>query len=332
MGWFETLIPAAASLAGGALSNLVNQNQQENEATRNQSNFDIQQDNFVRNAQIRSQDAKAAGLHPLYALGGNAQGPSGSQPIVMQDSIGGSLNQAGQNLASAYARSETRDQKVAELLQLDLLRSQIRETDARAGLVESQKQQMLQSGQNGIGLSRQPVNTPLGQLPNPPGQVFGPMPDVIEGKGSPVISGMSQAPGFVAGTNDYYQQWRLRDGFYLPLPRSEDEGPEETIQNMSLGAWNGMLEQGQRMYGGNWAQEMTDWRYRGIPPKGYYLSVEQQGPRRKDTHIPSNEKGYKRKELDRMFGDIKKGLKKFTDEGGKYEQDWLQKLYQDWSK
>lgn len=312
MGFFETLAGAAAisggsNVAGGIIGNLINQNFQENEATRNQSNFNITQDNFERNAQIRVADAKKAGLHPLYAMGANAPGPSGSQPVVLDDRMGPALMNAGQNVANILSRSDSADDKLLKSLQLDLLESQIAETDARAGYYGSEAMRNMQSGQSGLGIQPEYQNSiaPEGQAPNAPGFSNEGM---INLKAPDVMSSKQNAPGFIAGKNDYYQEWRLRDGFYLPLPRSEDEGPEETIQNMSLPAWNGLLDQGQRLYGGNWKREMQDWRYKGIEPKGYYLSVSELGPR-PGNRYESAGKGYYRQALDREVEKITKGIK-----------------------
>lgn len=311
-----------ASTAGGAISNLINQNSVENEATRNQSNFNIQMDETI---QRRVADAKKAGLHPLYALGASSS-PS-SQPIVLNDSIGPAMQQAGQSLSSVMSRMQSVEDKTTQDLTDGLIKAQTAQATAQAMLTDSERIRNMQAGQTGIGLQKVAPNLPNGQVPNTPGFI-GPIQDVIDVKGSPVISGSSQAPGFVSGTNDYYQEWRIRPGFYLPLPRSEDEGPEETVQNMSPGAWHGMLGQGQEMYGGNWAQEMSDWRYKGIKPKGHYLSVHEQGPRRKSVY-PGEFRGVARGEMDLLM----KKAKKWLDEGSKgYKQDWLQKQYQDWRK
>lgn len=317
--------PAAIGAGGGIISNLINQNQQENEATRNQSNFNTQMDNTI---QRRVEDAKRAGIHPLYALG-MGSGAS-SQPITINDQIGPSLQMAGQNMSSALARMQTVEEKTTQDLTNGLIRAQTRQAEAQAMLTDSERMRIMQAGQTGLGPQKANPNLPNGQVANPPGFI-GPVQDVIDVKGSPVISGSSQAPGFLTGTNDYYQEWRIRPGFYLPLPRSEDEGPEETIQNMSPGAWHGMLGQGQEKYGGNWAQEMSDWRYKGIPPKGQYLSVHQQGPRRKSVY-PGEFKGIARGEFDLLVDKAKKKLREWSKGGGVYEQDWLQKQYQDWRK
>lgn len=310
-------VAGGSNIAGGVIGNLMNQNQQENEATRNQSNFNIQQDNFNRQLQIRVEDAKKAGLHPLYGLGVNAAQPSGSQPIVMQDSLGPSIREGGQSVSNILSRQATGTDRLKQNLELQILRSQVRETDARGDYYLSEAAKNNQAGYGGLGIQPQtPSSTlPDGQAPTNQGA------GLVNIQAPPVLTSKPSAPGFISGINDYYQEWRLRDGFYLPLPRSEDEGPEETIENMSLPAWNGMLDQGQRMYGGNWKREMQDWRYKGIQPTGHYLSVSQQGPRERSRY-GSQGKGYYREALDKEVNSALKGIKDWVFGGRINKPDW----------
>lgn len=310
-GFAAAGLAAGAGVGGGIIGNLINQNQVENEQTRNQSNWQVQMDESI---QRRVADAKKAGIHPLYALGMGVA-PS-SQPIVMNDSLGPSMQQAGQSISSALARNQSVQDKVTQDLTDNLIRAQTRQADAQAMLTDSERMRNIQAGQNALGPQKSAPNLPNGQVPNPPGFI-GPIQDVIDVKGSPVISGSSQAPGFISGTNDFYQEWRIRPGFYLPLARSEDEGPEETIQNMDYGPWIGLLNQGQEMYGGNWAQETSDWRYKGIPPKGHYLSVHEQGPREKSNY--DTRRGLLRGMLDRKKENMIKGLNEWLYKGKKFE-------------
>lgn len=279
MGWLEGIISGAGSILGGVTSNLINQNQQENEATRNQSNFDIQQDNFLRNAQIRSEDAKKAGLHPLYALGGNAAQPSGSIPIVMQDSVGGSLNQAGQNLSSAMARTASGDDRIKTNLEIQLMKHQITESDARAQMYLSEAAKNNQAGVQGLGI--QPETSGLGA---PEGQA--PMnlsTGIIDVRPSPQLSTKKGWSDTIAGTGSVHEERMLYPGFPMQVPRLEGESLEEILSEMSPGAFMGMLMQNSNLYGGNWLNEFIDYRYYGKTPTGKYKSM---------TEIKSGDQGY----------------------------------------
>lgn len=82
----------------------------------------------------RVADAKAAGLHPLFALGGGAATYSPAPVTAMADAIG----RMGQDLSRAAGAQTTPSEKEARDLQLQLVRSQIAESDARTALANSQ--------------------------------------------------------------------------------------------------------------------------------------------------------------------------------------------------
>lgn len=315
-GFFEALALAAAptgvSAAGGVISNLINQNSVENEATRNQSNFNITQENFENTAQIRVADAKKAGLHPLYAMGVNSMGPSGSQPIVMQDSIGPALNNAGQNIATTINRQGSADDRLKTILENKLLDSQIGETDARKNLIIAQQAQMNQVNQNDLGVQPEIRNSlaPEGQAPNPPGTAF------VENKASVQTSAKTDQPHVRAGINPMYEERWMAPGFPIMLPVAEGESPEELLSEMSAGAYAGLLEMNARKYGGRWLRDFTGLRFTGQSPSQAYLSLNQQGPRRRKESWskPESEKsGMMRGLIDKFWQSIDPGWKK----GGK---------------
>lgn len=95
----------------------------------------------------RVEDAKAAGLHPLYALG--AQIPAYS-PV--HNEAPAQLAEMGQNLGRAVQATQTAQERERSALELQLLRSQISETDARAGLAASEAARNLQSANQSAGI------------------------------------------------------------------------------------------------------------------------------------------------------------------------------------
>lgn len=82
----------------------------------------------------RVEDAKAAGVHPLYALGAQV---TPYTPVV-SNPVGDALSSAGQNLGRAVAAQQTAAERAQEALGLQLLQSQIAESDARRELYASE--------------------------------------------------------------------------------------------------------------------------------------------------------------------------------------------------
>lgn len=123
-----SLIGAGASLLGGLFGS--------NSAEKaNRANLAAQKEFAQHGIRWRVADAKAAGLHPLYALG--AQTPSFS-PSFVQDSMGPALAEAGQSVGRAVAASSTSHEKMMQELALRQAEAGLRETDARIGLLQSE--------------------------------------------------------------------------------------------------------------------------------------------------------------------------------------------------
>lgn len=102
-------------------------NRENNEFTREMDalNYSRQLDAAQNSTQWKVADAKAAGLHPLYAMGasglnitpssliGNSVAPVAQQThtSMRSSSMGAALNDMGQNLSRAIASMETREQR-----------------------------------------------------------------------------------------------------------------------------------------------------------------------------------------------------------------------------
>lgn len=89
-------IAAGGAIAGGALSNKNAQKQANQQAA-------LQREFAQNSIRWKTADAKAAGLHPLYALGNNATPYS---PVTYSDSMGPALASAGQSVARGYAANQ----------------------------------------------------------------------------------------------------------------------------------------------------------------------------------------------------------------------------------
>lgn len=96
MVW-PAVIAAGAVIAGGALANRNARKQAAQEAA-------LQREFAQNSIRWKTADAKAAGLHPLYALGNNATPYS---PVTYQDSLGPAVASAGQSIARGYAAKQS---------------------------------------------------------------------------------------------------------------------------------------------------------------------------------------------------------------------------------
>lgn len=123
-----SLISAGANLLGG----LFGSNSAE-KATRAQ--LAAQKEFAQHGVRWRVEDAKAAGLHPLYALGANV--PSYS-PVSVQDPMGEAISQAGQNIGRAVSSSMTSHERMMADLAVQQAKANLRETDARIGVLQSE--------------------------------------------------------------------------------------------------------------------------------------------------------------------------------------------------
>ena len=149
------LIPAAASLIGG----FMGQKSQEKQAAQN---IALQKEFAQSGIQWKVEDAKKAGIHPLYALGANT---TSFAPVSIGSPLAEGINQAGQHIGRAVNATATPTQRSVAYMQLErmgleneLIRAQIASERARtnqAGMppaVPSATQKYLIDGQGAAPL------------------------------------------------------------------------------------------------------------------------------------------------------------------------------------
>lgn len=134
MSFLAKLIPAAGNLIGGLLGS-------KSAKDANKQNIKLQKQFAQQGIQWKVADAKAAGIHPLYALGAQT---ASFAPSSVGDPLGGAISDMGQNIGRAVdAASSSGDRllnKAITSLQLEragleneLLRSQIARERAQLG-------------------------------------------------------------------------------------------------------------------------------------------------------------------------------------------------------
>lgn len=134
-----SLVGAGANLLGGALSNTKHVDATAGasywynllEARRARQEEYRRQKEFAKHGvRWRAADAKAAGMHPLFAFGGNLAGYSPSAAVVSggdggfaetDNGMGEAMSRAGQDISRAVAAQETEDQRAERLMRLKVL-------------------------------------------------------------------------------------------------------------------------------------------------------------------------------------------------------------------
>lgn len=147
MGVFDSLISAGSNLIGGFLNREQQEDFNENQKYQAALNRDMQRQFAQEGIRWKVADAKAAGIHPLYALGANTVSYSpvsvGGAPDT---SLGTSFANAGQDVSRAISATRTAPERadaytktVQDLsltkmgLENDLLASQIRKLNQAGG-------------------------------------------------------------------------------------------------------------------------------------------------------------------------------------------------------
>lgn len=133
-------IGAAADLLGGLVG------RDENRRATDRS-IEAQREFAKHGIQWRVEDAKAAGLHPLYALGASTSGPSVS---VMDDPLGRSISSAGQNVSRAVAATSTSSERAMRELQLEIAKFQAQKSGFEAAQARIEAERSLRPSTPGF--------------------------------------------------------------------------------------------------------------------------------------------------------------------------------------
>lgn len=130
----------------GAAVSLYAANKASKDAKSYAASQSAQQRDFAQNSIAwRTEDAKRAGIHPLYALSGSA-GQSYT-PVPYVDQMAPALAQAGQKVGAAYAQHKQKDiQRASTTAQLAVMNSTARLNNAQAAQLEGQDPESIATG------------------------------------------------------------------------------------------------------------------------------------------------------------------------------------------
>lgn len=208
-GWLGPLIQAGGAIVGGLLG-------QDSARDAARLNARAQKQFAQHGIRWRVEDAKAAGLHPLYALG--AQTPSFS-PVHVQSPMGDALAEAGQHVGRAVSATMTGQEKLMQMYQLENARAQYQETDARRQLIEEELAALRRNAQPDMPAVNSSSSIPPGAFITKPSEVT---------SHDPSNTGIAAGPPDVA-----FKRWDIGGGHYVLLPNASSisEALESILEN-----------------------------------------------------------------------------------------------------
>lgn len=256
-----SLIGAGTSIFGGLLGSSTQEK-------LTQRQLDLQREFAQHGIQWRVEDAKRAGIHPAAALGAF---PTSAQPIIMEDPLGKSIASAGQDISQAVDRTLNESQKETMRLNQELMKAQIRETDARAGAISSDMMRKNQEPSPGfpmvMGGDGQPVTGLEGQAP-----IF-PRTEGFYKLDIPTRFNTNPGkPEQETGMSPAFEPVRFNSKFMMWMPSGRgQESPHEIWENLSpIEKWSTIMYNVQTQ-GPSWVTKLKSMLLTGDPEfKGIY--------------------------------------------------------------
>lgn len=171
----------------------------------------------------RVEDAKAAGLHPLHAMGGILPSASPVSVDFQTSGAGAALSEAGQSIGRAVAAQMTPAERAAQELQLKLGEAQLAESDARRVYYLSEAARTLGPSQVGPG-------SPIVNEDVAPGVI----PGQVQVQAPVVAARARDEQALAAGQQALLQEYVWPDGKRSLLPATVSGEISEALESMGL--------------------------------------------------------------------------------------------------
>ncbi|WNK13032.1 MAG: DNA pilot protein [Microvirus sp.] len=269
------LVAGGGALIGGALGALTGR-------TTAKENVEYQREFASHGIRWRVQDAQAAGVHPLFALGANTQGFA-PNPVVPYDY---GIAQAGQNMGQAMRAGQTVDERALQQAQLENLASATSKNQSESLYYLSMAAAARQQPSTAIDdpfvqANRFVIEEGKPVFPSNPRRVYEPEQGLAQA--GPLIQRLPDRPpigqeridprfdqSVQEGTNPAWTRWNMDRGFEIVLPNAGSQGGSlaESMEGIPSVAWPIIYEKNVQLYGPGWAD-----RFAKMYP-GYYAASQ----------------------------------------------------------
>lgn len=236
------LVGAATALKGGKIAN------RNNTAAATQE-YERQKEFAQMGVRWKVEDAKSAGLHPLFALG--AQTASYS-PVAVQDSAGAAMAEAGQNISRAITAAGTFSEREMARLALRQAQNAITEGDLRNEQLRLQNRQL----ENDLLLA--PITMPT--FSEPEINFGGGEVDAARRQTATQYQTVPGDSSLAAGATPLWREFSIGNGRSMVLPGGMSGDAAEVLESLadSPAMMLSVLEENRQRYG----KEFSDWMYR----------------------------------------------------------------------
>lgn len=146
---FGSLLSAGANLIGGLLGNKKAEDVKDANFAMSAADRQLQEDFAKQGIRWRVEDARAAGISPLAAMGANLSSPSPTAIGLQHDnSLGDAIGRAGQDLSRAFDSTRTQKERDSTLYNLQLDRARLQNEFLRSQIAASKVAITKQAGGN----------------------------------------------------------------------------------------------------------------------------------------------------------------------------------------
>lgn len=229
----------------------------------------IQREFAQQGIRWKVEDAKAAGLHPLYALGGGSaasgttigtsanliphQAPQVEAGPVAPPVEASVLQAMGQSIQSSVARLMDPYQRQIETNTIASMKAATRKDAAIAGYYDSLAAKTAQDAMSAKSFPLPDEGYPVGGF-QPVATPLAPYWDSAHGQSVEVLSQRESQPWIQSGTHGFWREYKMSGNTNILLPYSE-EGPGEALQNIPVWFLPMVYRMNKEAYGDDWGMK-----------------------------------------------------------------------------